>query len=242
MHRSKLFQTLLALTLLSGTSFGAASIWKLGDPGRPWRADDGGVQFVQEAAVNDAPGDPMSPIADQQADDDYYFAGSYGGSIGTVAMDEVAVERAFAGADNALRFHFNLDAASFDNDTMAVFSVNPFNMHDVGADSRYGLQINFNGNEILPETIIGIADVGPNNVISTAVFTLGSVGALFGDGGDNVIELTGINFDADGGGNWMGMDYHELQTADPIPEPSSATLVIAGLLLFLPYHRRRPRK
>jgi hypothetical protein len=241
MQRSRFFHTLLAFSLLTGTSFAASSIWKLGDPGRAWRADDGGVQFVQEAAVNDAPGDPMSPVTDQLADDDYYFAGNYGGTIGTVAMDEAAVERAFAGADNNLRFHFNLDAGSYDNDTLAVFSVNPFNIHDVGATSRYGVQISFNGNEILPETIVGIADL--NNVITTAPFTLGSVGAIFGDGGDNVLQVSGVNFDADGGGNWMGMDYHELQTADAtIPEPSSASLIMAGLLFLLPCFRRRARK
>ncbi len=218
-------------------AFAASSIWKLGDVGRAWRADDGGVQFVQEAMVNDPPGDPMSPVADQQADDDYYFAGVYPSPIGTVASDEQAIERAFAGTDNSLRIHFNLDPAQFASDTVAAFSFAPFNLHDVGDTTRYGVEVSFNGNQILPEVIVQLGDLG--NVITTNPFTLGSVGAVFGDGGDNVLELTGINYNGDGGGNWMGLNYHELQSVDPIPEPSSSLFLLLGLGLYFPLARRR---
>ncbi|MDX1523764.1 MAG: DUF5693 family protein, partial [Anaerolineae bacterium] len=52
-----------------------------------------------------------------------------------------------------------------------------------------------------------------------AGLVLGDVGAVFGPGGDNVIELTGINYNADGGGNWMGVDHVSLSAlpGNPIP-------------------------
>jgi hypothetical protein len=32
-------------------------------------------------------------------------------------------------------------------------------------------------------------------------------------GPDNIVSLRGINFNADGGGNWMGIDYVQLNAA-----------------------------
>ena len=239
-------KTLLSTVLVSAvsltSSFAASSIWKLGDVGTPWSEPLNGVSFVQEAAVNDAPGDPNSPAVNQQADDDYYFAGAYPAPIGTVATSEIAVERAFAGADNSLRMHFNLDGSTYDADTVAAFSFSPFNFHTDGqADPRYGVIIDFNGTEILPETIVRPADIG---LVTTDPFTLGSVGAIFGDGGDNVLTLTGVNFNDDGGGNWMGINSHELTALEgagagpAVPEPSSAMLLLLGAML-LPFRRCR---
>ncbi len=235
-------KTLLSTLLVSvagvASSYAAGSIWKLGDVGTPWTEPLNGVSFVQEGNVNDLPGDPNSPAVNQEADDDYYFAGTYPSPIDAVATSEIAVERAFAGADNSLRMHFNLDGSAYNADTLAVFSFSPFNFHVDGQDDpRYGVQIEFNGNEILPETVFRPADIG---LATTSPFTLGSVGAIFSEGGDNVVELTGVNFNGDGGGNWMGINSHELSEVDAIPEPSSVTLLLAGaVLLLMPFNRRR---
>lgn len=55
------------------------------------------------------------------------------------------------------------------------------------------------------EKIIRAADIDTD--ISTAPFTLASVNAKTGPGYDNVVTLRGINHSAEGGGQWMGLDY-----------------------------------
>src|SRR6266404_2222801 len=105
-------------------------LWTCGvhDNGWPFNAANPGTgggantSFVQEnGTINPLPGSPTSPAIDRQADNDYYFAGTYTTTIpsvtntygdytpvGTVAANELAAERAFAGDDNDLRYHFNL--------------------------------------------------------------------------------------------------------------------------------------
>ena len=112
--------TTLSIILLLFTKSQADLIWTVGLPGDGWPQDlgtGGGEEtaFVQESGVNDLPGDPASPVVNQQSDDDYYFAGVYttvvdGGNydpVGPVAENEAGAERAFAGSDNTLRYHFN---------------------------------------------------------------------------------------------------------------------------------------
>ena len=93
-------------------------MWELGAPGRGWPLDDVGggpdVDFIQERDTNPPPGNPANTGgsgASRDVDDYYYFAGTYPAAptgVGTVATDEIAMERAFAGTDNDLRIHFNL--------------------------------------------------------------------------------------------------------------------------------------
>src|SRR6185295_11960907 len=78
--------------------------------------------FVQEnGSINPLPGSATNPEVDQQSDNDYYFSGIYAHTIpsvtavygeynpiGVVLANEEGAERAFAGADNDLRYHFNL--------------------------------------------------------------------------------------------------------------------------------------
>jgi hypothetical protein len=92
--------------------------WPMGNGGGP------NASFVQEnGSINALPGNPASPETDQQADNDYYFAGGFAMTIpsvvalygdyaplGDVAVNEEAAERAYAAADNDLRYHFNLPA------------------------------------------------------------------------------------------------------------------------------------
>src|SRR5207245_291330 len=56
---------------------------------------------------------------------------------------------------------------------------------------------------------------------TTPEFSLATVNAQTGPGFDNIVSLRGINYSADGGGNWMGIDYVQLNAgpASPITGP-----------------------
>ncbi|HUS36353.1 MAG TPA: hypothetical protein VM680_13460, partial [Verrucomicrobiae bacterium] len=203
------------------------------------RGDGGGpnASFVQEnGGSNDLPGNPANAEVNQQADDDYYFAGIYTNKIdsivafytdytpvGIVPANEEAAERAFAGADNELRYHFNLPAALLQTDKLVV-TYDPFNLDDpsdVNTDPQYGVEVYFNGVKVQDEKIIRAADIDTD--ISTVPFTLASVNAKTGPGYDNIVTLRGINHSAEGGGQWMGLDYVK------IAAPSTAAPIITAV-------------
>ena len=212
-----------------------STVFEAGAPGGPWIGNASGIDFVQEAGVNAPPGDPMSPAVNQQADDDFYFAGTYPDPIGTVET-EVAIERAFAGVDNDLRIHFNLpDDLPADQRFRFTFEPNNLDQRDPEApDPRYGVEVLFNDTVILPEITIEPAGLGVPVV--TAEFSAADVGAMAG-ASDNVIHLRGINMNADGGGNWMGIQHHHLETA-AVPEPACLSLLICGLICLFPRVRQ----
>lgn len=202
--------------------------WAVGLDDDGWPTGDGGgpnATFVQEnGTVNALPGNPANPEVAQQADNDYYFAGSYSTVIagngdyvpvGVVRANEEAAERAFAGADNELRYHFNLPNSLRPDDLLSV-SFEALNLDTSGADPRYGVEVYFNGVRVQPQLLIRAAQLGKPN--KTPQFTLASVNAQTGPGFDNIVSLKGINFNAEGGGNWMGIDYVQLNpVAKPIP-------------------------
>ena len=196
-----------------------------------WPAGDGGganATFVQEAGINDLPGNPSSPEVNQQADDDYYFAGIYNKGtngnnfydpVGIVPRNEEAAERAFAGDDNDLRYHFNLPE-SLDLSDEITISFDAFNLHvaDDVEEPRYGIEIYFNDVLVQPEIVITQDTLGQK--FTTEPFSLSSVKAELGLGPDNIVNLHGINYSADGGGNWMGIDYvhiGEIEEEDTTP-------------------------
>ncbi len=191
--------------------------WPVGDGGGP------DASFVQEAGINDLPGNPASPEVNQQADDDYYFAGEYTevifangdyDPVGTVLVNEEAAERAFAGADNELRYHFNLPSSLQPSDELIItFDAN--NLQANADDPHYGVEVYFNNELVGPEVIIFPEDLDTD--FTTEPFTLASVDAGIGPGFDNIITLRGINYAGEGGGNWMGIDYMNL---DPLPTPT----------------------
>lgn len=232
-----------AFVLLVGVSMAHAqweTVFQAGAPGRGWPTDGVGggpdVDFVQESGTNPPPGDADSPAVNQQADDDYYFAGHYPDPINEVANDEIAFERAFAGTDNDLRIHFNLPDDLNPADRFR-FSYEANNLDEGnGSDPRYGVEVFFNDTLIFPEETIRPAQL--NTVFTSPEFTAADVGALAGSGGDNVIYLHGINHNADGGGNWMGLDFHHLETIH-IPEPGCLCLLVGGLICLLPFTRFR---
>ena len=196
-----------------------------------WPAGDGGgpnTSFMQETGVNDLPGDPASPEVAQQADDDYYWAGVYSTVIdgngdyepvGLVEANEEAAERAFAGIDNDLRYHFNLPSSLQSTDQLSI-SYDALNLHGGQADSRYGIEVYVNNVQVQPEIVIREAQLG--ETYTTEPFSLADVNAEVGSGYDNIITLKGVNYNAEGGGNWMGIDYVKLSQA-AAPAPALAT-------------------
>jgi hypothetical protein len=110
------------------------------------------------------------------------------------------------------------------------------NLHTEGqADPRYGVEVYFNG--VLVQTQIVIRPAQLNKAYTTPQFSLASVNAQVGLGFDNIVSVKGINYNNDGGGNWMGIDY-----VNNPPSPRSrrqcspgplASTITAGLLVMV---------
>ncbi|MCC6235102.1 MAG: hypothetical protein IT580_20835, partial [Verrucomicrobiales bacterium] len=205
--------------------------WSVGLNDNGWPTGNGGgpnTSFVQENGVtNPLPGSPNSPEVNQQADNDYYFAGVYttviagNGAytpVGEVRVNEEAAERAFAGDDTELRYHFNLPA-TLSADSLLSVSFDASNLQEDAADPRWGIEVYFNNVRIQDQIVIRTEQL--NQTLSTAPFTLSKVNAQLGAGFDNIVTLKGISFNADGGGNWMGIDYVQLNPVVPAPFPWS---------------------
>lgn len=216
---------LLAATTLTSH---AQLVWTVGTDDNGWpTGTDGGptTSFVQEnGAINPLPGSPFSTSTPGGADNDYYFAGEYttviagNGAydpVGTVDVNEEAAERAFAGGDNDLRYHFNLPSTLKPTDLLAV-TFDILNLDGSALDPRYGIEVYFNGVKVQPEIVVRAAQIDKD--YTTPQFTLASVNAQVGPGFDNIVSLRGVNYSGDGGGNWMGIDYVQLdQVTDVIP-------------------------
>jgi hypothetical protein len=68
-----------------------------------------------------------------------------------------------------------------------------------------------NNVQVQSETVIRPDQLG--QTYATDPFTLADVNAEVGAGYDNIITLKGVNYNAEGGGNWMGIDYVQLSQA-----------------------------
>lgn len=253
----------LSLLLLVATSITtqAQILWQVGLNDNAWQtANTGGgpaANYAREqGTINALPGSPTSTGADFAADNDYYFSGVYSLTIpsatafygtytpiGPVSANENAAERAFAGGDLDLRYHFNLPASQSLSDLITIsydalnLDVNPADgTIPAPTDPRVGVEVYFNGVLVGAQTIIRPAQLG--TTFTTAPFTLASVNAVTGPGADNVVSLRGISYLAAGGGNWMGIDYVE---AAVVPEPSSIALMtlFGGMGLIAAFLRRR---
>jgi hypothetical protein len=220
-----LSKALSLLALVSATSLGTVShgqvLWQVGLDDDAWPAGNGGgpnTSFVQEnGTINPLPGNPANPETDQQGDNDYYFAGLYNTilsgayvPVGPVLANEEGAERAFAAADNDLRYHFNLPPTLRPFDLLSV-TFDAFNLDTDGiADPRYGIELYFNGVLVQTQIVIRPAQLGTD--FTSPQFTLASVNAQTGPGFDNIVSLRGVNYSTEGGGNWMGIDYVQLQS------------------------------
>jgi hypothetical protein len=209
--------------------------WAVGRDDDGWPQGNGGgpdTSFVQEnGAINPLPGSPVSTEVPHGADNDYYFAGEYNTTIpgvvstygaytpvGLVLVNEEAAERAFAGGDTDLRYHFNLPSSLQPGDSLAV-TFDALNLDDEvqNVDPRYGVEVYFNGVLVQSQILIRAPQLGVP--YTTPAFTLESVDARVGPGFDNIVSLKAIKYDTDGGGNWMGIDYVKLNPVHPSPFP-----------------------
>jgi hypothetical protein len=94
---------------------------------------------------------------------------------------------------------------------MLSITFDALNLHIDAAlnpDPRYGIAVYFNGVLVQDEIIIRPAQLGTD--YTTPAFSLASVSAQTGLGFDNIVSLRGINYNGSGGGNWMGIDYVQL--------------------------------
>src|SRR4029453_14608602 len=175
---------------------------------------------------------------------DYYLAGVYTNVIpsvtarpeygdytpvGVVLANEEAAERAFAGTDLDQRFHFNLPSTLKTNDFLTV-TFDAFNL-DTGAantDPRFGVEVYFNGMLVQTQIVIRLADVNANTDYTTPRFSLASVNAQVGPGFDNIVSLRGISYNSDFGGNWMGIDYVQLNAISPTNPPPLPLIYACG--------------
>lgn len=237
---------LLVFAATSIESF-AAVVWMVGMDDGGWPMGDGGgpnASFVQEAGINALPGNPNSPEVDVQADDDYYFSGIYTtvipgngayGPVGVVPANEEAAERAVSAGDNNRRYHFNLPGTLRSNDLLTV-TFDPLNLDDMQATtgSRYGLEAYINGVLVMPQIIIRPENLGIP--VTTPPFSLASVDAQTGPGFDNIVTLRGVNYFSQGGGNWLGFDYIQLDSQ--VPEPATGILALAAVGILALVRRR----
>ena len=224
----------VAASLLLSTQLASAQLlWTCGldDNAQPETGSGGGASanFVQEnGAINALPGSPFSTSVSGGADNDYYFAGQYltvipaNGEydpVGVVDVDEEAAERAFAGGDLDLRYHFNLPDTLKATDLLSV-TFDLFSLDGSGTDPRFGIEVYVNNVRVQPEILVRQAQINADLDYTTPQFTLASVNAEVGPGADNIVSLRGISYNADGGGNWMGIDYVQLnQETTAIPQP-----------------------
>ena len=140
--------SILTLLALGVSNSSAILAWTIGDStvaGRQapeiWNiyGAAGTTTFVQEGngPTNPLPGDQFSPAVNQQADDDFYFAGNYANQVdggaayvphGIVASTEAGIERAITNGDHTNRIHFNFSggaAGAPDDNYAELGSSNP---------------------------------------------------------------------------------------------------------------------
>ncbi|YCM43501.1 PEP-CTERM sorting domain-containing protein [Verrucomicrobiaceae bacterium 227] len=231
----------LGLLALGISQSGAAIVWNLGNdtPGRtaPESASIYGathdVTFVQETAITALPGDPNSPATDQQADDDYYFAGVYtnqvdGGAaytpVGLVTTSEIAVERAVTSGDTSLRYHFNFaDSAAASDSYFVTFQMLDLDDNSTGTGA-YDIDVLVNGNLI--DSFTHNASTIASPFVGSG-FSLADVGGTAGAPDDNYVELRVTNPGVTSA-RWSNVDYVQLES---VPEPSTSLylLGLAGL-------------
>jgi len=111
------------------------------------------------------------------------------------------------GPDNDLRYHFNLPATLKPTDQLLVtFDAQSLDTTLADPPPYYGVEVYFNNVLIQPEIQIFTEQIDVD--YTTAPFTLASVNAEVGPGWDNIVALRGINYNAEGGGNWDGHRLH----------------------------------
>jgi hypothetical protein len=217
---------------VTGSDPEGALVWTVGLPGDGWPTNlgtGGGPEtiFVQGGGTNDLPGNPASSLDAGQTDDDYYFAGVYttvldGGDyepVGVVEENEIGAEKAFDGDDLSLRYHFNVpNFIGAATPLWVSWDATNLDFINEAADPRRGVEVYFNGTLIAEETLIRPEQLGEIN--KTPTFLLTDVNGEIGEGFDNYVELRGISYFGDEGGNWLGIDHVSLNAESAEPGPN----------------------
>lgn len=242
---------ILSILALGAVSSNAALVWTVGDGTDADNRDSpelaniyastGTTTFVAESGTNALPGVSNSPATDREADDDFYFPGQYdnqvdGGTayspLGLVASPELGVERAFAGTDTDLRYHFNFSASHAASDVFTI-SLALYDMDDDGAGTgAYTGTFNING-----VSVGGFVHNAStlNTTFTSNGFTLGDINATAGAFDDNYVQVSVV---PSGGARWANMNYISMDVT-PVPEPSSiGFLAIAAAGIALVRRRR----
>ena len=255
MQTTKLALSVLALGAAS--SF-AALVWTVGDSAaaarqapetlEPHSGSSGTTTFVQEGGPGPTnsllPGNPASPATNQQADDDFYFAGNYANQVdggaglhptaGIVAATEAGVERAVTGGDTTNRYPLQFPGIGHTaTDVFTVsFAMLDLNDNDTGT-GQYDFAIS--ASTALPWAM----SVTPQERLlapqfTSDAFTLADVGGTAGAPDDNYVQLE-LGATLDRAARWSNFDYIQMDRTAAVPEPSStglALLSLAGLGLI----------
>jgi hypothetical protein len=193
------------------------------DNGWPRRRWGPNASFVQEMGPQPLP-EPGEPETNGQADNDYYFAGSYMTAIASVitlaitrrsAMLQLTKRPPSAPRRDLDLLSFNLPARFSPRTCYRSLSTRQFDT--AVNDPRFGVKL-FQWRPVQPQIVIrppqfGVAYTSPQ-------FTLASVNAQVGPGFDNVVSLKGISYNSEGGGNWMGVDYVQLNAPTELIPPA----------------------
>jgi len=220
-----------------------------------WPTGNGGgenASFVQEnGSINDLPGNARNREVAQQADNDYYLAGVYtsvipANEVTYGSYTPIGIVPATRKPRSALSRALTMICATLQPPStlkptnQVAISFDAFNLDDSVENPHYGIEIYFNGVQVQPEKIIRTNDLGVE--FTTPPFTLASVNAQFGLGPDNIVSLRGVNYSAEGGGNWMGIDYVQLQTpGDTEPLKFLPPTVSHDMITLTWTGNRRPR-
>lgn len=178
---------------------------------------------AEDAVMNPAPGSAI------ERDDDYYFAGTYPGPIGTVTSDEPlsnlerAVIRFDPPNDTELRFHFNLTPDQADGLTEFRYLTSVFQQDGQGGKA-VELELLFNGVPVTTDLL------SEGDVYTSVNFLAEDVGA---QPGANVFTVRQIGGDA----NWTNFDYHRLDVR-LVPGPATCWVMSALGVLAASRHNR----
>ncbi|MEO5713383.1 MAG: DUF1800 family protein [Luteolibacter sp.] len=183
----------LLTALFAGPAAAAqfTTVWQLGTD------DESELPFSQESfGPNNSPGSATTK------DDDYYFAGTYPGPVGTLAADENTgnFERAVTSGDPRDRIHFPLTAAQASSVSRLRITVDLFNggawvNQTIPGFSSHNITVTFNGQ------VLGVFNPITWNRTLTFTVNASSVGAV---AGANVLQ---IERTGGGAGGYIEFDY-----------------------------------
>ena len=169
------------------------------------------VDNNQAEFTNEVGGSPEAPGSPEALDDDFYFAGEYPNTVGTVAVTEdfLFFERALTAGNTFSRIHFNLTANQIKTNSELLLTFNLIGLGSGGGSSLHDISFRFNGTEFHKETQLG----NPKKVeeiIKTSAYNAVA--------GENVIELERTGGTA---ASWIQFDYIQADYREATVNPNA---------------------